>query len=79
VADLTPFSLCYTYILLPNKTAGMYNSMFEAIKGLSDTPLVLDLVSCDYELTLIKKFLLNFPNSKVAGCLFHFIQTVVQY
>ena len=50
-----------------------------AKRGLSDTPLVPDLFSCDYELALIKKFLLNFPNSKVAGCSFHFSQNVIKF
>ena len=71
-----PFTPC-AYALMERKTSAAYEDVFEALKDKAITlgyTLNPENFSTDYELAAIQAIKKCFPNTQLAGCLFHFAQ-----
>ncbi|KAI5154603.1 hypothetical protein ENBRE01_3419, partial [Enteropsectra breve] len=62
------------FMLLSNKSEMTYNIAFaELINYFGCMP---DFIVCDFEIALIKSLSINFTESKLKGCTFHFGQAI---
>lgn len=75
MAERGGFVLPVLYALLPNKEAGTYLRMFEAVKEMWPE-LNPSSISIDFEQGAIGAVRSTFPDSEIHGCLFHLTENM---
>lgn len=70
---------CYplAYIFMEKKTFTSYDTIFQNLKLLMPSVEVVKLMT-DYEAATRKALIKHYPNARLAGCFFHYVQAMVK-
>lgn len=79
VISVTYDGQCYplAYILMEKKTFSSYDTIFHNLKVLMPSVEVMKLMT-DYEAATRKALRKHYPNARISGCFFHYVQAIVK-
>lgn len=79
VISVTYENQCYplAYIFMEKKTFESYDTIFQHLKFLMPSVEVVKLMT-DYEAATRKALKKHYPNARLAGCFFHYVQAMVK-
>lgn len=79
VISVTYENQCYplAYIFMEKKTFTSYDIIFQNLKFMMPSVEVVKLMT-DYEAATRKALKKHFPNARIAGCFFHYVQAMVK-
>lgn len=79
VISVTYENECYplAYIFMEKKTFSSYDTIFQNLKFLMPSVEVVKLMT-DYEAATRKALKKHYPNARIAGCFFHYVQAMVK-
>lgn len=79
VISVTYENQCYplAYIFMEKKTFTSYDTIFQQLRFLMPSVEVVKLMT-DYEAATRKALKKHFPNARIAGCFFHYVQAMVK-
>lgn len=79
VISVTYENQCYplAYIFMEKKTFSSYDCIFQNLKFLMPSVEVAKVMT-DYEAATRKALKKHYPNARIAGCFFHYVQAIVK-